>query len=50
MTKAREILLSMGDKPGRMVATEVWISQATHARAWIAFAREITMHSRGGPG
>lgn len=46
MTKAGEILADLPHKTPKFGLPEFWSSRSAQAQAWIAFAREITMHTR----
>jgi hypothetical protein len=52
MSNAGEILseLQGKSKKGGWAAgsAELWSSRSSYAQAWIAFARELTMHARAG--
>jgi len=45
MTNAAEILSALPHKP-KMGSPDWWAARSGQAQAWIAFARELTMHSR----
>jgi hypothetical protein len=46
MARAGEILIALPEKSKFSVTPDVRSSRAALAQAWIAFARELTMHAR----
>jgi hypothetical protein len=46
MKNAGEILASLPEKPKFGPAPDWWSMRIAAAQAWIAFARELTMHTR----
>jgi hypothetical protein len=45
MANAARILTDLPEKP-KMGNTDWWAARSAQAQAWIAFARELTMHTR----
>ena len=46
MENAAQILSGLSTKQPKMGNPEWWSARSSQAQAWIAFARELTMHAR----